>query len=96
MGTAINTVFKLTAKWPTSSSAHDRRNKNIVKVENDGNSDDNDEDGLVYHFYYRPNSNKKTSKQGVRGRNKYISLKHAEENSIETVLPGTNEVTKVN
>ena len=71
----------MTTNWPSTSS---RKNNVIDKNKGsiDDDSDEEDEDGLTYNFYYRSNDDNKN----------YMPLKSTDEKIMETILPGTKEV----
>ena len=71
----------MTTNWPSTSS---RKNNVIDKNKGsiDDDSDEEDEDGLTYNFYYRLNDDNKN----------YMPLKSTDEKILETILPGTQEV----
>ena len=71
----------MTTNWPSTSS---RKNNVIDKNKGsiDDDSDEEDEDGLTYNFYYRLNDDNKN----------YMPLKSTDDKTMETILPGTKEV----
>ena len=79
----------MTATWPKESASADADKKDGSEA-----SDEEDEDGLTYNFYYRPSLDERESKNGVGNRKDYISIKSSDENTIETILPGVNGVRK--
>ena len=71
----------MTTNWTSTSS----RKSNVIdnnKGTIDDASDDEDEDGLTYNFYYRLND----------GNKNYMPLKSTDEKILETILPGAQEV----
>ena len=71
----------MTTNWTSTSS---RKSKVIDKNKGtiDDDSDEEDEDGLTYNFYYRLNDDNKN----------YMPLKSTDVKILETILPGTKEV----
>ena len=71
----------MTTNWTSTSS----RKSNVIdknKGTIDDASDEEDDDGLTYNFYYRLNDYNKN----------YMPLKSTDDKTMETILPGTKEV----
>ena len=78
----------MTANWP--KPLDDNQNKvNDGSVIDADEDEEDDEDELKYNFYYKSNS---SSSNTLIDSANFISLKIADENTLETVLPGVNGV----
>ena len=81
----------MTANWPKSSSIANNKGIDSSATNNDDTEED-EGDGLAYHFYYRPVSTSNGPKNTLVDKTKYTSIKSVDDNTLETVLPGMKGV----